>query len=214
MHRAVRGRHAARARLALIQAATYTQPRVAESRIILVGGGVRSGKSAFALRRARELGTRRVFVATAQVLDAEMDERVAAHRRERGDDFRSVEAPRELVAALRAIDAADVMDVVVVDCLTLWLSNLLLDGLDRERIEQRVCELCDWLGERRRHCVLVGNEVGLGIVPDNPLARAFRDVSGRAHQLLGARADEIYLGLFGQLLRLRPGPVEALSPGP
>jgi adenosylcobinamide kinase / adenosylcobinamide-phosphate guanylyltransferase len=181
---------------------------VVEARIILVGGGVRSGKSAFALRRARELGSRRVFVATAQALDAEMEQRVAAHRRERGEDFRTVEAPRALLAALRAIDGAD---VVVVDCLTLWLSNLLLDGLSCERIEQQVLELAGWLGERHRHCVIVSNEVGLGIVPDNALARAFRDVAGRAHQLLGARADEIYVGLFGQLLRLRPGPVEASS---
>jgi adenosylcobinamide kinase / adenosylcobinamide-phosphate guanylyltransferase len=180
---------------------------VAEARIILVGGGVRSGKSAFALRRARELGSRRVFVATAQALDAEMEQRVAAHRRERGEDFRTVEAPRALLAALRDIDA----DVVVVDCLTLWLSNLLLDGSSREHIEQQVLELAAWLGERHRHCVIVSNEVGLGIVPDNALARAFRDVAGRAHQLLGARADEIYVGLFGQLLRLRPGPVESLS---
>jgi adenosylcobinamide kinase/adenosylcobinamide-phosphate guanylyltransferase len=181
---------------------------VAEARIILIGGGVRSGKSAFALRRARELGARRVFVATAQALDDEMAQRVAAHRHERGDEFRTVEAPRALLAALRAIDGAE---VVVVDCLTLWLSNLLLDGSSCERVELEVRELAEWLGERRLHCVIVSNEVGLGIVPDNPLARAFRDVAGRAHQLLGARADEIYVGLFGQLLRLRPGPVEALS---
>lgn len=184
---------------------------MAEARIILIGGGVRSGKSAFALRRARELGERRAFVATAQALDAEMEQRVAAHRRERGEAFRTVEAPRALLAALRGIDA---VDVVVVDCLTLWLSNLLLDGLSREHVERHVLELAGWLGERRCHCVIVSNEVGMGIVPDNALARAFRDVTGRAHQLLGARADEIYVGLFGQLLRLRPGPVEALGPAP
>ncbi len=182
-----------------------------ESRIILVGGGVRSGKSAFALQRARELGARRVFVATAQVLDREMDQRVGRHRRERGDDFRTVEAPRELLATLQKLEAAD---VVVVDCLTLWLSNLLLDGLSGEQIEARVRELGVWLGQRRRHCVIVSNEVGMGIVPDNALARAFRDLSGSAHQLLGARADEVYVGVFGQLLRLRPGPVEALGPAP
>jgi adenosylcobinamide kinase/adenosylcobinamide-phosphate guanylyltransferase len=177
-------------------------------RIVLVGGGVRSGKSAFALLRAEQLGERRVFVATAEARDDEMRVRVARHIEERAGRYRSVEAPRELSSALRAIDDAD---VVVVDCLTLWLSNLLLDGLDARAIEERVRELCELLLERKRHTILVSNEVGLGIVPDNALARAFRDLSGTAHQWLGRVADEVYAGIFGQMLRLRPGPVEAVD---
>jgi adenosylcobinamide kinase/adenosylcobinamide-phosphate guanylyltransferase len=98
---------------------------------------------------------------------------------------------------------------VVVDCLTLWLTNLLVDGLSQTAIEARILELVELLCERRRHTILVSNEVGLGIVPDNALARAFRDVAGTAHQRIGACADEVYAGLFGQLLRLKPGPVEA-----
>jgi len=176
------------------------------SHIVLVGGGVRSGKSAFALFRAEQLGARRVFVATAEVRDEEMRARIARHREERGARYRNLEAPRELSQALR--DIADA-DVVVVDCLTLWLSNLLLDGLDRQALEARVRELCAVLEERKRHTILVSNEVGLGIVPDNALARAFRDIAGTAHQWIGAVADEVYVGLLGQLLRLKPGPVEA-----
>jgi adenosylcobinamide kinase/adenosylcobinamide-phosphate guanylyltransferase len=171
-----------------------------------VGGGVRSGKSAFALFRAEQLGLRRAFIATAEVLDDEMRLRVEKHQRERAADYRSIEAPRELCAALRELDDAD---VVVVDCLTLWLTNLLVDGLSQTAIEARILELVELLCERRRHTILVSNEVGLGIVPDNALARAFRDVAGIAHQRIGACADEVYAGLFGQLLRLKPGPVEA-----
>jgi adenosylcobinamide kinase/adenosylcobinamide-phosphate guanylyltransferase len=175
---------------------------------VLVGGGVRSGKSAFALGRARTLGERRLFLATAELRDQEMERRARQHQRERGDDFRTREAPRALLAALH--DSAEA-DVVVVDCLTLWLSNLLLDGLSEAQIEEQVEALCGWLARPPCHCVIVSNEVGLGVVPDNALARAFRDLSGMAHQRLGACADEIYVGVFGQLLRLRPGPVEALS---
>ena len=177
-------------------------------RIVLVGGGVRSGKSAFALRRAEQLGERRVFIATAEVRDEEMRARVLRHQEERGERYRNLEVPRELAHALRTLEGAD---VVVVDCLTLWLSNLLLDGLDKAQLEARVRELAQVLAERRRHSILVSNEVGLGIVPDNALARAFRDLSGTTHQWLGAVADEVYAGFFGQLLRLKPGPVEAIA---
>lgn len=177
-----------------------------QARIVLVGGGVRSGKSAFALVRAAQLGARRVFVATAEALDDEMRRRVEKHQRERAADFRTLEAPRELCQALRTIEAAD---VVVVDCLTLWLTNLLVQGLSEAAIEARIQELVEVLCERRRHTVLVSNEVGLGIVPDNALARAFRDLAGLAHQRIGRCADEVYAGIFGQLLRLKPGPVEA-----
>lgn len=175
-------------------------------RVVLVGGGVRSGKSAFALHRATQLGTRRAFIATAEVLDDEMRARVARHRRERERAYRTFEAPRQLVASLRALHE---IDVVVVDCLTLWLSNLLIDGLSTSAIEARIAELAGWLRERTHHVVLVSNEVGLGIVPENALARAFRDIAGLAHQRIGAVADEVYVGIFGQILRLKPGPVEA-----
>lgn len=173
---------------------------------MLVGGGVRSGKSAFALHRAEQLGARRAFIATAEVLDDEMRARVEKHRRERSADYRTLEAPRELAATLRSLESAD---VVVVDCLTLWLTNLLLDGLSNDTIEARIQELVGVLRERLRHTILVSNEVGLGIVPENALARAFRDLAGTAHQRIGTCADEVYVGLFGQLLRLKPAPVEA-----
>jgi adenosylcobinamide kinase / adenosylcobinamide-phosphate guanylyltransferase len=179
--------------------------------VILVGGGVRSGKSAFALALARALGPRRALLATAEARDGEMAERIASHRAERGAEFATVEAPLELpgaVAALREVD------VVVVDCLTLWLSNLLLRGDAPAAIARQVDALAAALAAAPGHAVLVTSEVGMGVVPESALGRTFRDVAGRAHQALTARADRLYLAVLGTVLRIRPGPVaEAFTRG-
>lgn len=171
----------------------------------LVGGGVRSGKSRFAHDLALERGARRVFVATGEARDDEMRARIEAHQHERGDGFRTVEAPRQLVEALEALNH---VDVVLIDCLTLWISNLLLDGADERTLANEVERLATHLTERTRHVLLVSNEVGMGIVPENALSRRFRDAVGRAHQTLGAMADEVYFAALGQILRLKPGPVQ------
>jgi adenosylcobinamide kinase / adenosylcobinamide-phosphate guanylyltransferase len=171
--------------------------------IALIGGGVRCGKSAFALALARQLGTRRLFIATAQAFDDEMAQRIAAHRVERGDEFITLEEPLAVPEALEQCDA----DVVVIDCLTLWLSNLLMQDASDAQIEARVAALAQALSTQRFHSVIVTNEVGMGVVPDNALGRRFRDCAGRAHQRLSALADHVYFGALGSLLRLRPGPV-------
>lgn len=176
--------------------------------VILVGGGARSGKSAYALARASELGARRAFIATAQAFDDEMRARIAAHVQERGALFETHEVPHALPEALAELDA----DVVVVDCLTLWLSNLLLQERTSDQIAAEVERLAVVLERRRAHVVLVTNEVGMGIVPDNALARTFRDVAGRAHQRLAAMADEIHFAALGVLLRLHPEPVTVTRP--
>lgn len=181
------------------------------SELILVGGGARSGKSAFALALARSLGPRRAFVATAEARDAEMNERIARHREERGAEFSTVEEPLELT---RAVFALPGVDVVVIDCLTLWLSNLLLRGDPAEEIAARVEGLLGALASAPSRSIVVTNEVGMGVVPESALGRAFRDVAGRAHQVLAARADRIYLAALGTVLRIRPGPiVETHNPG-
>jgi len=176
------------------------------ARVVLIGGGVRSGKSAFAVTHAKTLGPRRHFIATAAVRadDAEMCARIAAHRRERGDAFETLEVPLELAAALQTLKDSD---VVVVDCLTLWLSNLLLAGATQREIGQRVEDLVQVLHAPPCHVLLVTNEVGMGVVPESALGRAFRDVTGRAHQALGASAHEIYFAVLGQMLRIKPGPI-------
>ncbi len=130
--------------------------------IVLVGGGARSGKSAFALVRARELGTRRLFVATARRYDAEMAERIERHRAERANEFETVEEP---LAVPEAILGAAGHEVAVVDCLTLWISNLLLDRLPVDAIERRLEDLALALARAPCHVVVVTNEVGMGSTP-------------------------------------------------
>ena len=175
--------------------------------LTLIGGGVRCGKSAFALALARRLGKRRLYVATAEARDEEMAVRIGRHREERGPDFRTVEAPIEVVEALASADA----DVVVLDCLTLWLSNLLLRGDDPPAILRQVDRLVETARSRPFHTIAVTNEVGMGIVPETPLGREFRDLCGRAHQAISARADEVYLGALGTLIRLKPAPLTVVT---
>ena len=178
------------------------------SSLVLVGGGARSGKSAFAVRRALVRGPRRVFVATAEALDDEMRARVAAHVEERGRAFATVEAPRDLDAALESLAARpEPPDVVVVDCLTLWLSNVLLAGATPPAIDARVDRIARTLASAPFPTLLVTNEVGFGVVPETALGRTFRDVAGRAHQRLARASGEIYLAALGCVLRIKPSPV-------
>lgn len=181
-----------------------------ERRLVLVGGGVRSGKSAYAVARARSLGTRRAFLATARPYDAEMVERIRRHQAERAGDFTLVEEP---IALAQAVGRLDGFDVAVIDCVTLWLSNQLIDGFPPAEIEARAAELAGALRRAPCHVVVVTNEVGMGVHPETPLGRTFRDLAGRAHQALARAADEIHLAVLGTLLRLKPGPVEAHLPG-
>src|SRR4051794_37019167 len=160
---------------------------VTRGQVILVGGGTRSGKSDFALARARRLGRRRLFVATAQAGDAEMAERIRLHRDTRGADFDTLEEP---LALPEAIGQTTGRDVILVDCLTLWLANLLLQNQGTDEVLGRVGDLAAALRRQPAHAVVVTSEVGLGLVPETPLGRTFRDVAGLAHQRLAAVADE------------------------
>jgi adenosylcobinamide kinase/adenosylcobinamide-phosphate guanylyltransferase len=178
--------------------------------IVLIGGGARSGKSTFALERARELGTRRLFVATARRYDDDMSARIDRHRAEREDSFLTVEEP---VDVARVLAGAAGFDVAVVDCLTLWLSNLLLDGVPAVEIERRVEALAETLARAPCHVVLVTNEVGMGLHPDNALGRLFRDLAGRTHQRLARAAGEVHLAVLGVVVRLKPGPISVRHPG-
>lgn len=162
--------------------------------VILITGGARSGKSKYAEDRAKELGERRVYVATAEAKDQEMVQRIGAHQKRRGNGWTTVEEPTELVDALLARRGRT--DCVLVDCLTLWLSNLLLRR-DGKYAEKKVTELARTLPCLDFHIVLVTNEVGWGIVPDNPLARQFRDLAGWANQQIAATADEVVLTVAG-----------------
>jgi adenosylcobinamide kinase/adenosylcobinamide-phosphate guanylyltransferase len=171
------------------------------ARIALVGGGVRSGKSSFAVALAKGLGTRRAFIATALRSDEEMEARIARHRRDRHGEFATVEEPRRLAEAIAGVDGADVL---VIDCITLWLSNLLVSGESVDAILGEVDRVVEALEARHFHAVLVTNEVGMSIHPETPLGRAFVEVTGFAHQRLSRAADEIYLAVLGTIVRLDP----------
>jgi len=177
-------------------------------RLVLIGGGARSGKSHWALARGMALGARRLFIATAERSDDEMRDRIDRHRAERGGTFDTVEEP---LALPEAIAADRDHDVIVVDCLTIWISNLLVGGASPDQVRARVDALADVVRGRRAHVVLVSNEVGMGLVPETPLGRVFRDVAGAAHQRLAPLADELYLAVTGVVLRLRPAPVEVVT---
>ncbi|WP_293400298.1 bifunctional adenosylcobinamide kinase/adenosylcobinamide-phosphate guanylyltransferase [Phenylobacterium sp.] len=166
--------------------------------LTFVLGGARSGKTSYALREAwNHSGKRRVMVATAQAHDAEMAERIARHQAERGEGWVTVEAPLELAAAVAALGAGD---VAVVDCLTLWLTNHLLADAD---LSQKVAELVAAMQASPAALYVVSNEVGQGIVPDNALARRFRDEAGWMNQAMAAAADRAVLVSAGLPLVLK-----------
>jgi adenosylcobinamide kinase/adenosylcobinamide-phosphate guanylyltransferase len=162
-------------------------------------GGARSGKSAFAERQARAAdATELVYIATAQAYDDEMRDRIERHRLDRGPGWITIEAPFGLEDALREADAPG--RAIVVDCLTLWLSNLMLDDIDPE---PRAGALASLLPSLTARVALVSNEVGYGIVPENALARAFRDAQGRLNQRVAAAADAVVLVAAGLPLELK-----------
>jgi adenosylcobinamide kinase/adenosylcobinamide-phosphate guanylyltransferase len=161
------------------------------AQLTLVLGGARSGKSRYAENLIAALPPPWAFVATAEPGDVEMVERIAVHRSRRGKDWDTVEAPHQLSAALAAV-ATDAP--VLIDCLTLWLSNRMLAEAD---LETEIAHLEAALSGRPAPVVLVSNEVGFGIVPDNELARRFRDLQGRLNQRMAARADRVVLMVAG-----------------
>jgi len=163
----------------------------------LILGGARSGKTTLALGRAEAWPGRPVMIATAEALDDEMAERIARHRAERGSQWRTIEAPLTLVEAIEGLAAAE---IAVVDCLTLWLSNLMHAERDPEVETRRLIAALTG-----REAILVANEVGLGIVPETPLGRRFRDAAGRMNQAIAAAADRVWFVAAGLPLVLKGG---------
>jgi adenosylcobinamide kinase/adenosylcobinamide-phosphate guanylyltransferase len=173
---------------------------------IIITGGARSGKSIFAEKRAREFGASLCYLATAQTRDEEMDERVRRHRERRGAEWTTVEEPVHLSQALARSDGQ--FQVILVDCLTLWISNLLFKYEEigenvEERINQALHRLRSTLQTMITPVILVTNEVGMGIVPDNRLSRLFRDLAGSVNQNLAGGADEVHVVISGIPLRLK-----------
>lgn len=181
-------------------------------RFILVLGGARSGKSDFALKLARDIGGRVVFLATAQAHDDEMRERIAVHQQQRLQEWRTIEEPLNVADALGA--QARNADVVLVDCVTLWVANLLAAaspaGVDEpdvaataDQLASQLGALHDWYRSSSASLILVSNEVGMGLVPPYPSGRAFRDLLGGANQRLATLATEAYLLIAGMPVELK-----------
>ena len=167
--------------------------------VVLIGGGARSGKSLFALEYAARF-ERRGFVATAQALDEEMAERIRRHQAERGPQWTTIEEPLDLAAAIEREQHK--FGVLVVDCLTLWLSNVMSEP-GRDPLHE-IGRLRECLAvPRDTHVALITNEVGCGIVPENELARRYRDLAGEMNQVIASVSSEVYWMVFGTPLTVK-----------
>lgn len=174
---------------------------VMASKLILVTGGARSGKSSFAQRIAQDREGRKVFIATARAGDEEMKLRIETHRRERPDGWHTIEEPCRLVQALQSCRGG--YEVVLIDCIGFWITNLLLADTEEGEILQevsRVLAQCRTSGSR---VIMVSNETGMGIVPDNRLSRLFRDVLGKTNQEIATAADEVFFLVAGIPLQIK-----------
>ena len=171
-------------------------------KVIFITGGARSGKSGFGLSLAEKQGGRLVYIATAQARDPEMAERIRMHKEARGAAWENVEEPENIAGVVSSTGGG----TVIIDCLTLWLSNLLeksgSDGFE-EMVSRKADSLAGALKNFRGVAIVVSNELGSGIVPANASARAFRDAAGRVNQIIARAADEAYLVVSGLPLRLK-----------
>ncbi len=177
------------------------------SKMILITGGCRSGKSRHALRLAENAGIKRLFIATAPILDAEMEQRIAQHRKERhGRGWNTIEEPLDITGVLRRVAG---YETVLCDCLTLWVNNLMYSTSQRgevmreEHIVQQCQEVCAAVRGTDAFVVFVTNEVGMGIVPEDKISRQFRDLTGRCNQEMTAAADQVILMVSGLAIQLK-----------
>lgn len=165
--------------------------------IIYISGGARSGKSSFAQQMAEQLSPRPIYLATAQAFDDEMTDRIMNHQFQRDARWQTHEEPLHLVDALSRYSSGA---VILVDCLTLWLSNIMIAKKD---VVKEIDRLISCLHTPQATLIFVSNEVGMGIVPDNGLARCFRDAAGRLNQAVAAKSDAAYFLVSGLPLRLK-----------
>jgi adenosylcobinamide kinase/adenosylcobinamide-phosphate guanylyltransferase len=170
-------------------------------RIVFVIGGTRSGKSGFALSSANAVKGHKVYLATAQAYDTEMTERIEKHKEERGAEWVTHEEPLHLGHAILEVSA--IHDVVVIDCLTIWLSNLLCDAADSEKEEAEFLDSLRSIEVTATNLFIVSSEVGMGIVPENELARKFRDMAGKLNQRVAQIANEVFLVVAGIPLKIK-----------
>jgi adenosylcobinamide kinase/adenosylcobinamide-phosphate guanylyltransferase len=170
-------------------------------KFIFILGGVRSGKSAYVQQRAKEQADKVIYVATGQIGDSEMKKRIASHIRKRPRHWKTIEEPINLVDALKRCKGK--AEIIIIDCLTLFLSNLMLRGFSAQEIFKTVRNLARCVVGLPQTVFLIANEIGLGIVPENKMAREFRDIAGAAHQIMAKNADEVVFMQAGLPMRLK-----------
>ncbi len=174
------------------------------SRLFFITGGARSGKSDFALKLAELIKGKRLYIATAEALDDEMTERIKKHKKERGNNWDTFEEPIKIADVIKRNKR---YDVILLDCLTLWISNLMHKkaGVRGQGpgVRKAIKELITACKKPKANIIIVSNEVGLGIVPDNKLARQFRDIAGMANQKIAEAADEVYFMVSGIPMRVK-----------
>ncbi len=173
-----------------------------EAQSILVLGGCKSGKSAYALNLARDYpAENRIYIATCMAHDQEMQDRIARHRQERGPEWQTVEEPYQLCACIA--ERSGPGTVLLADCLTLWLSNLLQQGCDEQHLREHFFSLQQTVSAVQGSVILVSNEVGCGIVPEHRLARQFRDLAGLLNQHTAAAVKQVYWTVAGIPVRIK-----------
>lgn len=169
--------------------------------ITFILGGARSGKSRFAIKLAKERAKRVAFIASCQPKDLEMNKRIMLHKKARPVHWQTFEEPQDILPLLKKI--GDKFELILMDCLTLFISNLLLKNFKEAAIEDEVNQILSMLKKIKAKSIIISNEVGLGIVPDNKLARDFRDIAGRINQLVAAKSDEVIFMAAGIPLKLK-----------
>jgi len=169
-------------------------------KIIFITGGARSGKSTHTLKDASKLAGKKAYIATAEALDKEMRDRIENHKKQRGKDWDTYEKPLRIAEVIQEIEGK--YTAIVIDCLTLWLSNIMQSGLN---ISQEIAKLIETLRitHNTTHIYLVSNEVGMGIVPENDMARKFRDMAGILNQKVAEISDEVYLLIAGIPMKIK-----------
>ena len=171
------------------------------SEFIFILCGARSGKSAYALNLAKEKSRKVLYIATAEAGDSEMKSRISKHKASRPRYWKTIEEPLDLIAALKKHKHK--YEVIIIDCLTLYLSNLMHKGLTQGAVIKRIKDAAAYIKAMRESVVVISNEVGLGIVPENKLAREFRDIAGLANQIMAKAADEAVFIQAGIPLKLK-----------
>jgi adenosylcobinamide kinase/adenosylcobinamide-phosphate guanylyltransferase len=169
-------------------------------KITFILGGARSGKSRYALEVALKYG-KVAFIATCQPLDDEMKMRIHTHKKHRPKSWQTFEEPQDIYGLLKKIKSK--FELIIIECLTLWVSNLLLKGAKEKEIISKLDRAIDSLKKSKAESIIVSNEVGLGIVPKNKLSRDFRDIAGKLNQLVAKDADEVILMVSGLPIKIK-----------